>query len=1132
MKKLSNKFNFRSLWTRELVLLLSVFLSLPTLYAQQPSTRFQRISLEEGLSQASINCIFQDQQGFMWIGTDDGLNKYDGYEFTIYRNDPKDKSSLSNSFIWSIVEDKKGNLWIGTQGGGVNKFDRKTETFVHYKNEEDNPNSLSHNNVPIVFEDKKGTIWLGTNGGGLDKMVFNNDETLPTFVHHRYNPDDTISLSHNSVFSIIEDKKGNLWVGTVGGGLNRLVPGDNEKDPATFMRYQHKPDDPKSLSHNIVRVVIEDDFGYLWIGTMGGGLNKFDPKTEIFINYQNRPDDRTSLTHNSIWSLYQDSRGKIWVGTFGGGLNKFDENTETFTSYRNQKDNPMSLGTDFVQYIAEDAGGNLWVGTRTGALNLLDQNTPFIHFQNQHDNTKSISNNIIRSIFKDSEDNLWIGTEVGGLNKFNIKTSTVRHYINDMDNPKSLSSNIIRTSYEDSNGDFWIGTRNGLNKFDRKSETFTQYWHNPNDTLSISHNYVRTIFEDSGNNLWIGTSTGLNLFDQERKLFSRFVFQSDNPKSISHNYIYSIFEDSKGNLWIGTYGGGLNKLDRDSKSFTRYQRFSDDPDSQNINFVLSIFEDSRGDLWIGTDSGLAKFISETGTFVVFREKDGLPNNVVYGILEDNSGYLWVSTNYGISKFDTEAITFTNFDQKDGLQGNEFNGGAYYKDSNGIMYFGGINGLNAFDPEDIKENTYLPPIVITDFLLFNKSVKVAGINSESDKYELQKHINYTKEITLKHTDYIFAFEFSALNFRQSEKNQFAYKLEGFDEDWVQTDYQHRRATYTDLPYGDYIFKVKASNDDGYWNEEGVSVKLTVLPPWWSTLIAKIIYISLALALITVIYKTRTRKLKNQKKELEKLVQDRTEELVVKNEELHTALEGLESAQKHLIQSEKMASLGVLSNGVAHEINNPLNYIQGGIHGLSERIQKGAGYDYNELKPFIDSVNEGVRRATKIVKSLNQFSRQAGSDNELCDIHEIIDNCLEILKSKYLIGTDIQKNYQNSEVLVTGNSGKLHQAIMNILTNSGQAVKNSGKITIATSVLNQQVCISIKDNGYGIPEENLDKVTDPFFTTKGQGEGTGLGLFITHNVVKEFDGELEITSVPGKETEVVIIFPEVIQELNSK
>ncbi len=953
-----------------------------SLYGQDHNIRFEHISLEQGLSQVTVNCILQDRQGFMWFGTQDGLNKYDGYKFTVYHYDPENNASLSNNFIWSIQEDARGNLWIGTCSGGLNKFDPKTETFTSYQHQADNPQSLSNNFVWSVFEDSRGSLWIGTHGGGLNRF----DRRTETFTRYMHQPDNPQGLSHNSVYSIFEDTGGSLWIGTLGGGLSKF-----DRKAEIFTRYQHQADNPQSLSSNFVQSIFEDTGGSLWIGTRGG-LNKFDRKTETFIRYQHQANNPKSLSHNRVCSIVEDTGDNLWIGTYGGGLNKFDRKTETFSHSQHQTDNPQSLSSNFVQSIIKDAGGNLWIGTYGSGINKFDRMADiFPRYQHQVDNPQSLSNNVVWSIIEDSEGSLWIGTNGGGLNKFDRKTETFTRYQHQADNPQSLSNNVVWSIIEDSEGSLWVGTEDGLNKFDRKADIFTCYQHQANNPQSLSNNFVFSIFEDTGSNLWIGTyGGGLNKFDRKTETFTRYQHQADNPQSLSHNAVFSIFEDAGNNLWIGTNGGGLNKFDRKAEIFTRYRHQADNPQSISNNFVFSIFEDSKGNLWSGTRGGLNKFDRKAETFSYYRKKDGLPNDVVSGILEDDKGCLWLSTNNGISKFNPKTKMFTNYNKKDGLQSNEFNSGAYYKDRTGRMYFGGINGFNEFYPDSVKDNTYIPPVVITDFLLFNKPVEVAKTGIKSDKFQLQQHIGFTKEITLDYTDYIFAFEFSALNYRQSEKNKFAYKLEGLDKDWMETDYLHRRATYTNLPHGEYIFRVKASNDDGVWNEQGASIKINILPPFWKTWWFRTLAALLIMILAYTIYKLRIRSITAQREMLRVQVNERTKELNERTKELKKRNSELSEAKK--------------------ETDNILQNVEEGFFLLNSVFEIGSQYS-SSLIILLEDKDLGYKNFIKMLKH-NIPAKTISSIEEYLELMFNDDIDEETLKELNPLNK-IELNFKNSD-----------------------------------------------------------------------------------------------------------------------
>ncbi|MEQ9234287.1 two-component regulator propeller domain-containing protein [Coleofasciculus sp. E2-BRE-01] len=802
---------------------MSVALPVKPCAAENNSIKFEHITTAQGLSQSGIRAIIQDSQGFMWFGTEYGLNKYDGYRFKIYQYNERDSNSLSDNFINSLYEDEFGTIWIATDGGGLNKFDRETESFIHYTSDSNNPNSLSGNCVMSIYEDKSDTIWVGTDGGGLNK--FNRD--TEQFTHYNYNIDEPTSLSNNTVLSIYEDKSGTLWVGTDGGGLNKL-----NRSTGQFTHYKHNPDDSSSLSDNTVLYIYEDSHGRLWIGTLNGGINQLKRETGQFIHYQHDPINQNSVSHNTVGSITEDKFGNLWLATsswygnsYGKKLDKLNPETEQFTHYSNDKTNFNSLNDTVFVSLLIDSSEILWIGTGFGGVNKLDQKSPkFIHHKYDPYNLNSISDNHILSIHEDSSGLIWIGTDSGGLNKFNRQAEKFTHYTHDPKNPNSLSSDNVWSIYEDRNGTLWVGTfGGGLNKFNRQTGEFTHYAHDPNNPKSLNHITVSSIYEDREGTFWIGTfGGGLDKFDRQTEEFTHYLHNPNDPNSLSDNSVLSIYEDNSGTLWITTLNGGLNKFDRETEKFTRYTHDPNNPNSLSYDRVLSINEYPAGTLWIGTyGGGLNKFDIATETFTHYTENDGLPSNSVVGILADDNGNLWLSTGNGLSKFNPEVETFRNYDVGDGLQGNEFDGvKAYAKTKDGAMLFGGLNGFNLFYPDQVKDNPYIPPIVITDFRIFDQTVK------------LNPAISIAKEIKLSYKDKFFSFKFAALDYTNPEKNQYAYKLEGFDQDWIYSG-TRRYASYTNLDPRTYTFRVKGSNNDGVWNEEGTSVTITIIPPPWKT-----------------------------------------------------------------------------------------------------------------------------------------------------------------------------------------------------------------------------------------------------------------------------------------------------------
>ena len=847
--------------------------------------RFERISVEQGLSQSIVFAILQDRLGFVWFGTRNGLNRYDGRTFTIYRHDPEDASSLSDSAITTLYEDQAGVLWVGTFAGGLNRFDRAAGTFIHYEHEPGNPASLSHNNVYAIYEDKEGELWVGTYGGGLDRF----EPDTESFVRYQHDPGDSNSLSDDVVYTIHEDSSGALWIGTQN-GLDRF-----DKATGVFRHYQYDPDDADGLSHPIVMSVCDDRAGNLWVGTYGGGLNKLDRTSGTFTQFRHNPDDPHSLSDDTIFSVYVDQRDRLWVAT-ESGLNRFDPVTATFERHRNNAGNPNSLSSDRVWTIYQDRAGVLWIGTFGGGVNKFNPSTEaFKHYLRDPDNSNTLSDNYVSAMLEDRNGLLWLGTQSAGLNRFDRVTGTFTHFKHDPRDPSSLGGNDVESLYEDRSGVLWIGTEDGgLNRFDPSTEMFQQYRRFPDAPYGLS-DVVRAICEDDSGALWVGTAAGLDKLDTATGTFRTLRHVPDDPTSLSYDIVLALYKDREGALWIGTEGGGLDRFNQETETFTHFRHDPEDPRSLSHPVVLVIYEDRQGTLWIGTAGGLNRLDRSGGQFSSYRTQDGLPSDVIYGILEDDQGNLWLSTDNGLSRFDPIRETFHNYDVSDGLQSNGFNTRAYFKGARGEMFFGGVNGFNAFFPQQIKENSNRPPIVVTAFKKGNQTVQADLADGQA--------------IELSFTDRFISFEFAALDYAAPEKNQYAYMLEGQDKEWIETG-TRRHVDYTNLRGGKYIFRVKGSNNHGVWNEVGTALYITVTPPFWETW-----WFRGGIALVlagTVIggYQLRVRRIQTRSLELEDQVKKRTNELEKRTHELEqrtTELGALYEADEKLYRHLRLDQL---------------------------------------------------------------------------------------------------------------------------------------------------------------------------------------------------------------------------------
>jgi ligand-binding sensor domain-containing protein/signal transduction histidine kinase len=844
--------------------------------------RFDHISIEQGLSQSSVRVIFQDSRGFLWFGTEDGLNRYDGYAFKVYKPDPDVSNSLSDRYITAIVEDKQGYLWIGTRLGGLNRYDPRTEEFTHFLRNERNSVSLSDNHINILYLDRDDNLWVGTTKG-LDLF----DRTNNTFNH--YDPPRQQGVSEKNITAIHQDHRGRYWVGTTSSGLNRFYPRNR-----VFVPYQNNINNPNTLSHSHVTAIAEDKNNVLWVGTRNG-LNRFEPDTiqfDRFFHFESHP---SSISDNMINSLYVDSTGNLWVGTTSG-LDRLGTKGEGFVHYRNDPTFSKSLSYDHVMSIYEDRGGVLWFGTYTGGVNKYDrQRDNFSYYRHDPKNSKTLSGNSIFPIYVDARGYAWIGTTSAGLNRFNWATNQVIRYQHDPEDPNSLGSNKVFSIAQDYEGTLWIGTADGLDWFNPETSSFTHYQRDASDPSSLSANTVYSVYVDRRNTLWIGTTSGLDRFNRDNETFTHYRPESNNRNSLSGGSVNTIYEDQDGNLWVGTLDSGLNRFDRKTGQFTHYRFDAQNKQSLSNDSIQSLYQDTKGHLWIGTaGGGLNLYQPDTDTFTYYLEKDGLPNGVVYGILEDETGYLWMSTNFGISRFDPETETFQNFDAGDGLQSNEFNSVAYAKGKNGELYFGGINGLTVFHPSNINNSPYLPPVSLT------------SLTQDDNPIHTDSSLETTQIVTLRWPQNSLEFEFAALSYSQSNKNQYAYMLEGFDTNWHFIGTK-RDGRYTNLPGGQYTLLLKASNSDGIWSEIPVRINVTVIPPFWQTLWFRVLLGVIAVAAVAGGFRLRTKSIQDRNRQLERLVRERTGALEKRNQEIQALYEADERILRNVSLNQVFQTL---------------------------------------------------------------------------------------------------------------------------------------------------------------------------------------------------------------------------------
>ncbi len=827
--------------------ILFLFLSISS-FPQTEEYIFKQFTDADGLSQSTIFAMLQDQQGYLWLGTIDGLNRYDGYQFRVYVNNPSDNTSISDNFISALYEDSEGFIWVGTVNGYFNCFDRKTEDFKRYfasdffsstKNPDTNfyeyPLAFSRNQINTITsitEDNEGFLWIGTWGNGIVKF----DRKNKTGKHISYDKDNPTSLSSNRILDILLNTNSDIWIATFGGGLNKLNQDESAErhqensKPASFLHYTSDKKNKNSLSDNKTITLFEDKDQNIWIGTFYGGLNKLDsfnnklpPDEAKFISYNQK---NSNLSNNTVMAIQQNPDGYLWVGTFGGGIDRFNISDDSFINF-SKISSPQNVFPDVeILSLFVDRSGILWAGSHLGegVTKIQKFKLKFGIINSKSTGSLKLNDDVVWSLFKDSKENLWVGTYRGGLNVLNFKTKQRQIYKKSGSKKFEISDNHIRSIAEDKFGNIWIGTYSGgLNRINSITGKIDLFKNVPEDSNSLSANQVLDIFIESENKIWVATfGGGLNelSFSENTSGVPQFKAYSHNPSdpsSLSDDRVYTILKVENKKFLVGTYGGGLNKFDENTGKFSA--AFSDSENSRAAlnDKILSLLISSDNTSWVGTSGGgLNKLNTSTNSFQNFSMAQGLSSAVVYGILEDSNSNLWLSTDDGIFLFDTATERFTQFGIEDGVQSLEFSGGAYFKDADGMMYFGGINGFNYFHPDSVAINQFVPSIVISD-------IKVMDVRIKGEP----------EELILSHDQNFVSIEFSALDFSIPKQNKYSYILQGFQETWISTDGTGRTATYTNLPSGEFTFLVKGTNEDGIWNENPASIKIIINPPFWET-----------------------------------------------------------------------------------------------------------------------------------------------------------------------------------------------------------------------------------------------------------------------------------------------------------
>jgi len=1166
-----------------------VFLPLFILSASQPLLSqsldliFQHYTADQGLSQNMVDCILKDSRGFMWFGTWNGLNRFDGYEFDVYKYNPLDTNTINNNFIQTLCEDTYGNIWVGTQSG-LNIYIFNQNRFVRLSDKQKTPNTF-FNDISYIMKDHEGKIWIASDQGikvleiidgqgryqisknysELKKFENTNIFTLfekgdsiwigaenGLYLYYKGKGNiDTLytdfeeftNLFANSISSIHIDNKNILWVGLSGYGLIKYNLSDE-----TLNYYINEPDNDNSLVHNTVQDITEDKQGNLLIGTLGG-ISIYNRFTNDFNNYTFESNNKFSLNNNFVNSLYADADGNVWIGTERGGINKYNVFKKKFESLSYEIGNPNSLSHNTINSIY-DNGKYLWIGTAGGGLNLYNkEEDKFMVFRNNPNNISTLSNDFITTVFRDSKSNLWVGNWGGGLHMIKSgdeEKGNFVHFFNEESNPFSLVNDFISSIVEDANGRLWFGTLGGLDVYFPERRIF---YHLKNPEYQTPLNEVGCLQFDANGNLWIGTIHGLYMIKSNDKGIIDLseldisIYNTDETKenSISSNYVISILSDSNNNLWFGTYGNGFNKL------------------TSNIG---------SGNL----------------TFKKYTEEDGLSNNIVFGILDDDHGNLWLSTENGLSKFNTKEKTFKNYYVSDGLLSNQFYWSAAHKNKNGKMFFGGMQGLNMFYPDSIIDNNVPPKVILTELKIYSQPVEV-GVEYDGIKV-LDKSISSTKRLALSHKSREFTIEFSALHYDQPGKNRYKYRLDNFDEEgqWNWVDASRRFATYSNLEGGEYIFKLMASNNDDIWSDQPLELVINIKPPFWKTWLFKILVAIIITSFTFTYIRIRLYSLKKQKINLEAKVKSRTAKIEEQKEELESMTENLLEANKLLekknekiedqkrkveiqneeilehrdrliamnkkVQSANQHRIQFFTN-ISHEFRTPLTLIISPLEQLVE--QTDLGYI---IKQKLQLMYKNARRMLNLINQLMELRKvETGKLDLMASKEDIVLFVTNISKSFHELSFKRNLNFyvetEHENIITYFDHDKIENIVYNLLSNAFKYTPEGGSVNLELSLKDgheisknyfqaivektsylkkdyqKYVEIMVSDSGIGVDPSHLQEIFKMFYRDPSiEGthiHGTGIGLSLVKELVKAHRGLLYVKSEKGKGSVFKVLIP---------
>jgi ligand-binding sensor domain-containing protein/signal transduction histidine kinase/DNA-binding response OmpR family regulator len=1059
-------------------------------FGQQPSPLIiKKISTYQGLSNSVINAIVQDNNGFMWFATEDGLNRYDGYTFTVFRHDTHDPNTISNNFISDLYKQPGSNqLWIATNNG-LNLYDYDKNRFIHFTHNDHNAFSLNNNLVSRIAKSNDTNLWIGTNGGGVSYFNLKSEH----FIHIMNVSGSDSHFNDGRVSALLEDSYGILWIGTQNAGLYAY---DIKKNKV--VHYKQGQKGTNSIPSNIINVIFEDRNHNLWIGT-NGGLSLFEKNTKKFITFVHHPNDPSSLSSNIVRNIIQDREGVIWVGIQSGGISKFrlssamlkNPNRAIFQNIY-ESDDETGLSYSTVQVLYEDKDNNIWIGTYKGGINFISGTPDQFFVINQSKNNKpGLSYHKLWGICDDNQGNIWIGTDGGGIDEYNPSLGIIKVFKHSDKNPRSLSDNAILSALKDKKGNLWFGTYSGgLNQYDPKTGGFTHYENILGDSTSLPNNDVRVIYEDAQHNLWVGTNGGgLSLLYPNNHTFNNSIMQK---WGLTGSSVRAMIQDKAGNYWIGTYTNGVYYINRLTSTITHFLHNSNDTCSLGDNTIFSIIQDHTGRIWIGTDGGgLSLYDPSQNNFKNYNENNGLANDNIKALLEDKSGNIWLSTIKGISCFSVQKKYFINYDNQDGVPAGEFaDGSALF--SKGIMYFGNMYGLCYFNPERVEKTVLQPVVHIVDFQLFNQSVNIRS--AQFPDSPLSHNIINTREITLNYKQSFFTLVFSALNYQTPDKIQYAYMMKGLDNSWNYTG-NERIATYRNLKPGRYVFMVKATNIPKDWGSAYTSLVINVLPPFWETWWAYLIYFVLLLGIIFRIY--RYYQQKNILKQ-------------------NLLFEKITRQKEHQLNQEKLRFF----TNITHEFRSPLTLIIGPLQDLLRESKLPAPIMHKLM-----IMHRNSNQLLNLIDKLLEFRKVEAGEMKLRIVR---GNIASLLKEVYYSFNPLfaHKNIEfiietcADEVDLWYDPEKIVIILNNLLSNAYKYTHKGGKVSLELTCGNENdkevVMIKVRDTGIGISERHKQNIFDQYYRIGEvkEAQGYGIGLALTKNLVLLLKGDISVESELGK------------------